>query len=111
MGNVTMPTPVALAGGALCLVGGYLIGAVSGPDSAGRATAEVESYDRTTHELCLRGDEVEDQPGATDGELCGQWRRSTDDRPPQEGDSFRFVAIVSGEGDDSATYIYGSVVG
>ena len=66
MGNVTMPTPVALAGGALCLVGGYLAGAVSAPDSASRTTGEVASYDGDTRELCLRGEGVEGQPGASE---------------------------------------------
>ena len=30
MGNVNMPTPVALAGGALCLLAGYLVGTLLG---------------------------------------------------------------------------------
>ena len=56
MGNVNLPTPVALAGGAICVLGGYLLGAVLAPDTATRTTAEVASYDPTTSRLCLSGD-------------------------------------------------------
>ena len=45
MGNVNLPTPVALAGGAICLLGGYLVGVLAGPDTASRTTATVASYD------------------------------------------------------------------
>ena len=31
MGNVTLPTPVFLAGGALCLLAGVMVGSVLGP--------------------------------------------------------------------------------
>ena len=55
MGNVTLPTPVALAGGALCILGGYLLGVVAGPDTPGRTTATVESYDERDGRLCLTG--------------------------------------------------------
>ena len=41
MGNVTLPTPVALAGGAICILGGYLLGALAGPDAPSRTTAVV----------------------------------------------------------------------
>lgn len=109
MGNVNMPTPVALAGGALCLLGGYLVGAVAGPDTASRTTAEVVSYESGTSELCLRGGGVEGQLGTEDGLLCGIWRHSDRDTVPEEGDSFRFVSIVSSRGSNSVTYIYGSV--
>jgi hypothetical protein len=103
---------VVLAGGTLCLLGGYLVGAVTAPDSASRTTAVVDSYDRGTQELCLTGDSVDGQPGGADGKLCGTWRRSTGDALPRKGDRFRFVSIESGtNGDTSATYIYGSVVG
>ena len=43
-----MPTPVALAAGGLCLLGGYLVGVVAGPDTTARTTAEVTSYDPET---------------------------------------------------------------
>ena len=45
MGNVNLPTPVAVAGGAICVLGGYLLGALTGPDTATRTTAVVDSYD------------------------------------------------------------------
>jgi hypothetical protein len=111
MGNVNLPTPVAVAGGALCLLAGYLIGAVSGPDTTSRTTGEVESYDGGSDELCLRGKAVEDQPGAESGRLCGQWRHSPGDDRPREGDAFRFVSVVTSNDTDPMTYIYGSVVG
>lgn len=110
MGNVSLPTPVAVAGGGLCLLAGYLIGAIAGPDTVSRTTAEVKSYNRTSEELCLTGDAIADQPGAEDGELCGVWRRSSGDTVPKEGDEFRFVSVVSKSGSNSATYIYGSVL-
>ena len=110
MGNVNMPTPVAVAGGALCLLAGYLVGAVAGPDTVSRTTAKVASYDSKTDELCLTGDAITDQAGAKDGELCGVWRRSAGNTPPHKGDAFRFVSIVSKSGSNSVTYIYGDVV-
>jgi hypothetical protein len=55
MGNVTLPTPVALTGGAICLLGGYLLGVVAGPDSPSKAVAVVESYDESDGRLCLVG--------------------------------------------------------
>jgi hypothetical protein len=115
MSNVTMPTPVALAGGALCLLGGYLVGAVAGPDGTDRDTASVVSYDGE-EELCLGGEAVQDAPQTRDGVLCGEWRRIDDGGPvPSEGDEFRFVTVSSdgGDGGDEGavtTLIYGDVV-
>ena len=54
VGNVNLPTPVVLAGGGLCLLGGYLVGVVAGPEGPDRATGVVESYDSGTRKLCLR---------------------------------------------------------
>lgn len=120
MGNVTLPTPVAMAGGAICILGGYLLGVVTGPDTPSRTTAVVESYDPATSRLCLTGETVEDQEGATDddGVLCGTWRRAGGaSRNPEPGDEFRFVSVVSNETRDGAaegagrvTIIYGDVV-
>jgi hypothetical protein len=111
MGYVNLPTPVALTGGALCLLGGYFVGAITGPDNPGSSTtAEVKSYDTSSGQLCLTGDAVDQQPGVKDGELCGVWRRYAGDRLPRAGDDFRFVSVVSSQGSNSATYIYGSVV-
>lgn len=119
MGNVTLPTPVALAGGALCVLGGYLLGVVAGPSTPSRTAAVVDSYDPDNGRLCLGGENVSDQEGVTeDGLLCGTWRRSVGgSRLPEPGDSFRFVSVVldqppSGEdaGDRPTTVIYGDVV-
>jgi hypothetical protein len=109
MGNVNMPTPVALAGGALCLLGGYLVGTLTGPDTETRTTATVESYDAASEELCLVGDAVSDLEGVGDGMLCGSWQ-PTGSSVPEEGDEFRFVSIVSEGDESSSTYIYGDVV-
>lgn len=119
MGNVNLPTPVAVAGGAICLLGGYLVGVLAGPDTPSRTTAVVDSYDQGGSRLCLRGSSVVDQEGATqDGRLCGTWRRSVGEQTlPRRGDSFRFVSVVvgpqpTGTKDDqsSSTLIYGDVV-
>jgi hypothetical protein len=113
VGNVTLPTPVFVAGGALCLLAGYLVGAVAGPDTPERTTATVSSYDPGTDELCLTGGGVKDQSGVdSDGRLCGTWRRSSGRNTPAKGDHFRFVSVVhKGSGDTkSSTAIYGDVV-
>ncbi|MEP6815928.1 MAG: hypothetical protein ABI873_10295 [Marmoricola sp.] len=113
MGNVTLPTPVFVAGGALCLLGGYLIGAVAGPDTPARTTATVASYQAGDDELCLSGDGVNGRSGVdADGLLCGTWRRAGSSRFPAKGDSFRFVSVVdqAGGGARSSTLIYGDVV-
>ena len=119
MGNVNLPTPVALAAGAICVLGGYLLGGLAGPDTATRTTAVGDSYDAATSRLCLTGDGIEGQEGAVvDGVLCGTWRRTQGSADvPEEGDEFRFVSVsasgadASGpEGQDPATVIYGDVV-
>lgn len=118
MGNVTLPTPVALAGAALCVLGGYLLGVVAGPDAPERATATVESFDPDRNELCLTGEALQDQPGVEEeGRLCGIWRRTqASQTTPEAGDTFRFVSMeVDGssrtEAEDSppVTVIYGNV--
>lgn len=117
MGNVNLPTPVAVAGGALCLLGGYLLGVVVGTDTTNRTTATVSSYDEASSRLCLAGEGVEDQEGVVeDGVLCGTWRRTQGTRTvPREGDQFRFVSVSPGadrrpEGQPPTTVIYGDVV-
>ncbi|MFP5253420.1 MAG: hypothetical protein ACLGH4_06450 [Actinomycetes bacterium] len=118
MGNVNLPTPVALAGGALCALGGYLLGVVAGPDTVERTTAVVESFDASTNDLCLSGDGVEGQEGVVDdGVLCGTWRRTSGaTAEPKVGDTFRFVTLSTGPGDEApegqraTTVIYGDVV-
>lgn len=119
VGNVTLPTPVALAGGAICVLGGYLIGVVAGPASPERTTATVQSYDAEQGRLCLRGETIGDQEGATDdGRLCGRWRRTENSQAtPETGDPFRFVSqVVEGPRESRSqepgplTVIYGDVV-
>jgi hypothetical protein len=119
MGNVNLPTPVALAGGAICVLGGYLLGVVVGPDTASRTTAVVASYDAPTSRLCLEGDGIKGQEGVVeDGELCGTWRRTEGDQStPRPGDVFRFVSLSVGdagetgpEGQQPTTVIYGDLV-
>ncbi len=113
MANLNLPTPVVLAGAGLCLLGGYLIGVVAGPDTPERTTGIVDSYNSRTNELCLSGDAVGDQEGANDdGELCGIWQRTTTARMPRKGDSFRFVSKVSAQQstpDDDRILIFGEV--
>lgn len=111
---MNLPTPVALAGGAFCLLGGYLVGVVAGPDTTSRTTATVESYDAGTGRLCLGGDGIEGQVGhVQDGVLCGTWRRATRGGAPAEGDRFRFVSMTGGgsaRDGRAPTLIYGDVV-
>lgn len=118
MGNVNLPTPVALAGAAICILGGYLLGWVSGPDAPARTTATVASYDTGSGRLCLEGRTLEDQGDVSeDGTLCGTWRRSVGSTQPEPGDDFRFVSVVvdaSKRGESQGgpvTMIYGDVVG
>ncbi len=116
MGNVTLPTPVFLAGGALCVVAGILVGVVLAPDAPDRTTATVVSFDSGKSYLCLEGDAIEDQEGVnTDGRLCGTLRRAPDSQAPRKGDEFRFVSVrTSGEVDgenEQQVVIYGDVVG
>ena len=112
MGNVNLPTPVVLAGAGLCLLGGYLVGVVAGPDTPERTTGPVESYDVPTGELCLTGEGVEAQEGAEEGQLCGIWQRAGNSPRPRVGDTFRFVSIVTEnrEGpEDDRVSIFGEV--
>lgn len=112
MGNVNMPTPVALAAGGLCLLGGYLVGVVAGPDTTARTTAEVTSYDRASDTLCLGGGAVAELPETSDGELCGTWRHTPGSAVPREGDAFRFVTMTSEDAgsEETAVFLYGDVV-
>ncbi len=114
MGNVTLPTPVFLAGGALCLVAGYLVGSVVGPGTPERTTATVVSFEPRRAVLCLEGSGVADQEGVDDsGKLCGTWRRTSGSPIPEKGDTFRFVSVrTTGEVDGKAEQqfvIYGDV--
>ena len=97
--TVTLPTPVVLAGGALCLLAGYLVGAVAGPpETAERRTAEVASYDAAQMRVCLTGKAVDGLAGTdADGELCGTLRRTPSSPVPRAGDTLRFVSVATSE--------------
>ena len=115
MGNVTLPTPVFLAGGALCLVAGYLVGSVLGPDTPERTTATVVSFEPDEAQLCLEGEAIRDQEGVNEaGQLCGTLRRTPNSQVPAKGDDFRFVSLrTSDEVDGKAVQqvvIYGDVL-
>ena len=114
MGNVTLPTPVFLAGGALCLMAGYLVGAVVGPDGHHGNTATVVSFDNGSAKLCLKGGSVKNEPGVKDGVLCGTWSHGAGTVVPRVGDTFRFVTMdtsgVRGARPRDTTVIYGTVV-
>ncbi|MCW2756414.1 MAG: hypothetical protein JWO46_160 [Nocardioidaceae bacterium] len=97
----------------MCLLAGYLVGAVTGPDTPERTTATVSSYDTGTGRLCLTGDAVKGQDGADkDGTLCGLWRRGNNvNDVPEKGDKFRFVSVKSKDSAQQRTnVIYGDVV-
>jgi len=115
VGNVTLPTPIFLAGGALCVVAGILAGQVFLPETPQRTTAEVVSFDASKSQLCLEGDAIDGQEGVDpEGRLCGTLRRTPNARTPREGDEFRFVSVrnsreLDGETDQQIV-IYGDVV-
>jgi len=114
VGNVTLPTPVFLAGGAFCLLAGYLAGAVVGPNGQHGTNATVVSFDSGSGKLCLEGDSVKDEPGVEDDMLCGTWSHSAGSATPHKGDTFRFVTQdatgVKGSKPRATTVIYGTVV-
>jgi len=115
VGNVTLPTPVFVAGGAFCVLAGYLAGAVVGPHGHHGTTATVVSFDAGTSKLCLGGDSVKHDSAADNrGVLCGTWSHSTGSALPQKGDSFRFITQdtsgVKGSRPRDAVVIYGTVV-
>lgn len=113
---MTLPTPVFLAGGGLCLVAGYLIGTVAGPATPQRTTATVVSYEGRSAQLCLSGDAVKDAPNTDEnGVLCGTWSHSPGATVPREGDTFRFVTLETTpspatRSPEVGTVIYGTVV-
>ena len=114
VGNVTLPTPLFVAGGALCILAGYLAGAVAGSGGADRPTATVASYDADTSRLCLSGEGVQDSAHLdADSQLCGTWSHSRGWVVPQPGDRFRYVALdrqLAKGSDRSGVVIFGTVV-
>lgn len=115
VGNLTLPTPVVLAGALLCLLAGALLGYVAAPDSADPTVATVASYDPGTSRLCLTGEAVQKEADhAAAGPLCGTWRHTGIVRLPRQGDRFRFV-VVRTEGESGGrthrqVVLYGDVV-
>lgn len=113
MATTSLPTPVLVAGASLCLVAGYVLGVVVGPEGPDEQTATVASYDAATRELCLEGDAAAAADGADeDGVLCGTWRRGSGQADPVEGSAFRFVSVRASddpddEGDPVRVLIYG----
>lgn len=115
VGNVTLPTPLVVAGGAFCLLAGALAGFVLAPDSHDQNTATVVSYQAGDSQLCLSGSRASAEKGADDkGELCGVWRHSGITHVPQPGQKFRFVTVytsgTSGGEEHRQTVLYGDVV-
>ncbi|MEO5851557.1 MAG: hypothetical protein ABIQ15_03510 [Nocardioides sp.] len=118
MANVNLPLPLFVAAGGFCVLAGFLVGVVAGPETPDRTTGIVESYDSGSRRLCLTGDGVADREGADDeGGLCGTWRRSLDAAAPKVGDDFRFVTVQGAappEGTNAervaGVLIYGDVV-
>lgn len=126
MGNVNLPTPVLVAVGALCILAGYLLGIVAGPDTPERTIGVVDSYDADAGVLCLSGEAVAElddssDDGVDDGDdddvLCGLWQRSAGSSRPSSGEEFRFVTerideAPEGQSSDGAgrVLIYGAVV-
>lgn len=115
MATTSLPTPVLVAGASLCLLAGYVLGVVAGPESPDRVTGTVESYDARSGELCLSGEAAAEADGAQDGLLCGTWRRTSGQEAPSEGDTFRFVSTRATDDPDDAgdpvrVLIFGDVV-
>ncbi|MDQ1103872.1 hypothetical protein QE364_001145 [Nocardioides zeae] len=124
MSNVHLPRSVVAVGALVCVGGGYLLGVVvtSGPTDLVRA--EVASFDAGTNELCLRGGDLADLPGAAgedvrgegdDAELCGYWMRPEDAATPRAGDAFEVTVRLtddppSGDRGSANVLIYGDLV-
>ena len=113
VGTLTLPTPVAVAGGAFFVLAGVLVGTALNHGAAENATAKVVSFDAEQARLCLGGDALSGDADAA-GELCGTWRHTPNQTEPTPGDTFRFVTVrTSGHQagqDRHATVIYGDVV-
>lgn len=109
---MNLPTPVVIAGAVLCLLGGYLLGVLLGPESPDRTVGTVTSYDPTSQELCLEGESVRELAGAEEDVLCGTWQRAPGSQQPGKGDRFRFVSgIEKGPDKQDLVVIFGEVDG
>lgn len=114
MGNVTLPTPVFVAGGAFALLAGYVAGSLVSGGNSDQQVAKVVSFHPQDGRLCLGGDAVKDAEAAKDGVLCGTWSHSPGVRVPRKGDSFRFVTLdrpVKEKSESTHVVIFGTVVG
>ncbi len=103
-----------MAGAGFCLLAGFLIGVVAGPETPAAANGVVASYESSTRELCLEGDDAAEVSGADDGLLCGIWNRGAGSRAPRVGDTFAFLTLET-DRDPAAdergrVLIYGDVV-
>lgn len=105
---------MVFAGAGICLLAGFLIGVVAGPDSPSASEGVVSSYDPRTRKLCVQGDQVAELPGSDGDVLCGTWNKGAGSVGPQVGDTFRFLTLQtdSDPGDDQpgGVLIYGDVV-
>lgn len=115
MATTRLPRAVLIAGAAMFLLAGYVLGMAVGADSPERSTGVVRSYDASSDELCLSGRTVSSAAGSEGDRLCGTWRRRSGSPVPEEGDEFRFVSIrASDDPDDDEdpvrVLIYGDVV-
>ena len=97
------------------MLAGVFLGSVVSNDAPVRTTAKVLSFDSSKAQLCLEGDDIEDQEGVdSEGRLCGTLRRTPNSQVPSQGDDFRFVSVrTSGEVNGKTVQqvvIYGDVV-
>ncbi|GAB3087452.1 hypothetical protein [Nocardioides zeae] len=124
MSNVHLPRSVVAVGALVCVGGGYLLGVVVTAEPSELARAEVVSFAPGTNELCLRGSDLVDLPGAAgddvrgegdDAELCGYWMRPENAGTPRPGDAFELTVRLtddppSGVRGSANVLIYGDLV-
>lgn len=104
MGTLTLPTPLVLAGGAVCVVGGYLIASSTAPSVTASTSAVVASVGPADR-ICLRGEAVRQWQGVDGhGLLCGTWSHAPGESA-HKGDAFVFAATAQHGG----VRIYGGV--
>jgi hypothetical protein len=112
--SVNAPLPLVLAGAGVCLLAGFLVGVVAGPESPAASEALVSSYDPATRQLCLEGEQVAELAGADGDQLCGVWNKGAGSHGPRVGDRFRFLTLQTdsdpGADQPGGVLIYGDVV-